>query len=211
MVEAAWPDKAVDVHWAGKTIPGQIERDHYRPKPGPDLALLRVEQADHPCVFLDESFTLDDKLLSYGYSAEYTDGDKVSAECEDWTRDPDSGSSQPLLKFKGGQIWPGLSGGPLLNRRTGGVCGVVRLTRDRALDLGGRAIPTALVLARYDFLIGLQKAFHSRDRTWINLLGAEQKSADRNRIAMLKKVRNDLDHWLPRAVAVPGDARSSSA
>src|SRR5208337_2210317 len=40
VVEAAWPDKAVDVDWAGKTIPGQIEREHYRPKPGPDLALL---------------------------------------------------------------------------------------------------------------------------------------------------------------------------
>ena len=63
VVEAAWPDKAVDVHWAGRTIPGQIEGEHYRPKPGPDLALLRVELVDHPCVFLHESFTLDDKLL----------------------------------------------------------------------------------------------------------------------------------------------------
>ena len=66
----------------------------------------------------------------------------------------------------------------------------MRLTRDRASALGGRAIPTALVLAQYDFLSGSQKAFHSRDRTWNNLRGAEQKSADRNRDAMLKKVRN---------------------
>ena len=39
-------------------------------------------------------------------------------------------------------------------------------------------------------MIGLQKAFHRRDRTWISLLGAEQKSVDRNRDAMMKKVRN---------------------
>src|SRR5262249_35211809 len=68
-------------------------------------------------------------------------------------------------------------------------CGIVRLTRDRASDLGGRAIPTALVLARYDFLSGLQKEFHRRDRAWVNLLGAKQTSADRNRLAMIEKVR----------------------
>ena len=66
----------------------------------------------------------------------------------------------------------------------------MRLTRDRALDLGGRAIPTALVLDQYDFLIGLQKAFHRRDRTWISLRGTERKWGDRNRDAMLKKVRS---------------------
>ena len=65
----------------------------------------------------------------------------------------------------------------------------MRLTRDRASDLGGRAIPTALVLARYDFLSGLQKEFHHRDGTWVNLLGAKQTSADRKRVAMIEKVR----------------------
>ena len=65
----------------------------------------------------------------------------------------------------------------------------MRLTRDRALSRAG-AIPTAPALAQYDFLSGLQKAFHSRDRTWTNLRDAGQKSVDRNRDAMLEKVRN---------------------
>ena len=32
VVEAAWPDKAVDVHWAGRTIGGQIVPEHFRPE-----------------------------------------------------------------------------------------------------------------------------------------------------------------------------------
>ena len=164
MVEAAWPDKAVDVHWAGRTIRGQIVSEHFRPEKNFDLALLRVELADHPCVLLHEAYTLGDEMLAFGYPIGSTTGDPVTLVSEDWQRD------QPNLKLKLGQVQPGLSGAPLLNLQTGGVCGVVRLTRDRASDLGGRAIPTALVLEQYDFLVGLQTAFHDRDRTWINLL-----------------------------------------
>ena len=153
------------------------------------MALLRVELADHPCVLLHEAYTLGDEMLAFGYPLGSTTGDPVTLVSEDWQRDRGASPDQPHLKLKRGQVQPGLSGAPLLNRRTGGVCGVVRLTRDRASDLGGRAIPTALVLAQYDFLSGLQKAFHSRDRTWINLRGTEQKCGDRNRDAMLKKVR----------------------
>src|SRR4051794_25965799 len=62
VVEAAWPDKAVDVHWAGGPIPGRIVAKHFRPR-GLDLALLRVELADHPCVLLDEAYTLGEEML----------------------------------------------------------------------------------------------------------------------------------------------------
>ncbi len=187
VVEAAGPDKAVDVHWAGRTIRGQIVPEHFRPE-NFDLALLRVEPTDHPCVLLHEAYTLGDEMLAFGYPIGSTIGDPVTLVSEAWQRDRGASPEQPPLKLKRGQVQPGLSGAPLLNRRTGGVCGVVRLTRDRASDLGGRALPTALVLAQYDFLIGSQKAFHSRDRTWISLRGTERKWGDRNR--MLEKVRS---------------------
>jgi eukaryotic-like serine/threonine-protein kinase len=188
VVEAAWPDKAVEVHWAGRTIPGQIEREHYRPKPGPDLALLRIEMVDHPCVLLHEAYTLGDEMLAFGYPIGSTIGDPVTLVSEDWQRDREASPDQPHLKLKEGQVQPGLSGAPLLNRRTGGVCGVVRLSRDRASDLGGRALPTSLVHEQYDFLKGLQRAFHNRDRTWIRLRSTERKWDSRNR--MLEKVRS---------------------
>ena len=154
------------------------------------MALLRVELAGHPCVLLHEAYTLGDEMLAFGYPLGSTTGDPVTLVSEDWQRDQGASPDQPHVKLKQGQVQPGLSGGPLLNRRTGGVCGVVRLTRDRTSDLGGRAIPTSLVLDRYDFLIELQKAFHSRDRTWISLRGTERKWGDRNRGAMLEKVRS---------------------
>jgi len=204
VVEAAGPDQAVEVHWAGKTIRGQIVPEYFRPA-NFDLALLRVDLADHPCVLLHEAYTLGDEMLAFGYPLGSTTGDPVTLVSEDWQRDqgvsPDQtwycdskgvisrDPPQPSLKLKRGQVQPGFSGAPLLNRRTGGVCGIVRLTRDRASDLGGRAIPAALVLAQYDFLSGLQKAFHSRDRTWSRLRSTERKwGGDRDR--MLEKVRS---------------------
>jgi DNA polymerase III delta prime subunit len=182
------PDKAVDVHWTGGTIPGRVIPDYFRPE-NIDLALLRVELDDHPCVLLHEPYTLRDEMVAFGYPLNSTKCEAVTVACEDWKRDQGVSPDPPDLKFKQGQVQPGLSGAPLLNLQTGGICGVVHKTRDRASDLGGRALPTALVLERYDFLIGLQKAFHSRDRTWIRLrCGTERKWGDRNR--MLEKVRS---------------------
>jgi hypothetical protein len=188
VVRSAWPDETVEVHWMEREIPGHIIPEHFRPN-DLDLALLRVELADHPCVLLHEAYTLGDEMLAFGYPIGSTIGDPVTLVSEDWQRALSASPGQPPLKLKRGQVQPGLSGAPLLNRRTGGVCGIVRLTRDRASELGGRAVPTALILARYDFLSGLQDAYHRRDRTWIKLLGAEPKNADRNRIAMIEKVR----------------------
>jgi hypothetical protein len=171
VVKSAWPDKAVDVFWEGRKIEGPVAivPEHFQPE-NSDLALLRVELADHPCVLLDEAYTLRDEMLAFGYPGGSTTGDPVTLVSEDWPRDRGASPDLPHLKLKQGQVQPGFSGAPLLNLRTGGVCGVVDKTRDRASDLGGRALPTALVLEQYDFLIGLQNAFHSRDRTWISLL-----------------------------------------
>ena len=42
-------------------------------------------------------------------------------------------STNPLsIKFTGGQAVLGLSGAPMLNERTGGVCGIIYGTRDRS-------------------------------------------------------------------------------
>ena len=142
MIKSAWPNEAVAVHWAGRRIPGEIVDEHFQPG-DVDLALLRVDLTDHPCVLLDAAYTLGDEMLAFGYPVGAISGDPVTLNSEDWLRDLGAVSDQPHLKLKQGQVQPGLSGAPLLNRRTGGVCGVMRLTRDRASALGGRAIPTA--------------------------------------------------------------------
>ncbi|MGK7926822.1 MAG: HEAT repeat domain-containing protein [Spirulina sp.] len=134
-----------------------------------DLALLRFNPpiADLPCVCLDESFQADDSLYTYGYPDDFPQGASVTGKCEGIARD-----KQPLIKFKAGQVRPGLSGSPLLNQGTGKVCGIVKFTRDRSFDLGGGAVPTREILSQFPELVELQKEFHQQDRRWTDLRSA---------------------------------------
>ena len=100
-----------------------------------DLALLRVDLVAHPAVFLDSEAQPGDSCYCYGYSDEYPGGDPATLTCEGW-----SGEQHEHLKLKMGQIRPGFSGAPLLNLRTGMVCGIMQRTRDRSTDLGGRIL-----------------------------------------------------------------------
>ncbi|MEQ9367970.1 MAG: serine protease [Coleofasciculus chthonoplastes F3-SA18-01] len=100
-----------------------------------DLALLQVRlptNADPPCVYLDEAIQSGDPLYLFGYpDQDFPNGCPVTFNCEGLT-----GDEPGLIKFKLGQVRPGMSGAPLLNQRTGKVCGIVKLTRDRSFDLG---------------------------------------------------------------------------
>jgi hypothetical protein len=119
-----------------------------------DLALLRLTLPDlnHPCLQLDKSVQLRDSLYSFGYTDEYSNGDPATFECEGL-----NGDEPPLLKFKAGQVRPGLSGSPLLNERTGKVCGIVKRSRDRSSDLGGRAVPTKVIFEQFPEVAEQQK------------------------------------------------------
>lgn len=55
-------------------------------------------------------------------------------------RDPDSGRLQTLL-LSHGQVTFGMSGGPVLNDRSGAVVAIVRYSKDPRGDVGGGAIP----------------------------------------------------------------------
>jgi hypothetical protein len=126
-----------------------------------DLALLKLGDfiPSHPCVLLDEVIHPGDALYSYGYPDDFAEGAPATFETEGLTADH-------LIKFKAGQVRPGLSGAPLLNQRTGKVCGVVKFTRDRSVDLGGGAIPTQTVLSEFPELSQQQQTFHQLDQRW---------------------------------------------
>jgi Trypsin-like peptidase domain len=140
------------------------------PTPYPDLAVLRVEIQDHPCVYLHAEADLRDHLYTYGYTDDYPDGDSATFEYEG-----PAGEEAQLLKLKIGQARPGLSGAPLLNLRTGGVCGIVKSTRDRSLDLGGRAVPISVILAHLSDLAAWQQTFHAHDPRWVDSLSPQQR------------------------------------
>lgn len=155
---------SVTVGWGDQTYYAKILRvlPSY-----PDLALLKLENTPsaHPCVLLHEAVQDDDKLRSYGYSEKYSHGDPASFVFEGMT-----GGPEKLLKFKEGEAVFGFSGAPLLNRRTGCVCGVLSITRGQNTLMGGRGIPTSVVLEQLTELVSLQKEFHSKDRQWYDLL-----------------------------------------
>jgi CHASE2 domain-containing sensor protein len=137
-----------------------------------DLALLELQSpADHPCVYLDESVRSssavqpDDDLYIYGYPDDTPNGAPVTAKCEGLT-----GDKPPIIKYKQGQIRPGISGSPLLNRRTCKVAGIVKFTRDRSNDLGGGAVPATAIVEKFGELKDLQAKFHKKDRRWSTLL-----------------------------------------
>jgi hypothetical protein len=109
-----------------------------------DLALLRLQSGDYPHVALDGEARMGDQLVAIGFPQEgqRLELDQFTAEFEAEVSFSD-GSGQRLtgveLKFKGGQVRHGFSGGPLLNRRTWRVIGIVNATRDARAPNGGWA------------------------------------------------------------------------
>jgi hypothetical protein len=109
-----------------------------------DIAFLKLTTDDkHPCVYLDSNNPqIDDSLYIFGYPEDFSDGDSISVKYEGESISKDYGV---LLKLKDGQIERGFSGSPLLNRRTGGVIGLVTTSRDLGSDMGGHAVPISMI------------------------------------------------------------------
>lgn len=183
VVKTAQPEtSSVEVSWNAHFYPAQITQY----LPDPDLALLEVDLAGHPCVLFREEVSPFDTLYSYGYPDDHPSGDPAT-----FTLEGRAGEQGEQLKFKTGQVRPGLSGAPLLNTRTGCVCGIVQFTRDRASDLGGRAIPTSTIFQMLPDVVTLQQQFHRQDRNWTKYLEEQHAPTpmSQNRQRMLDRVQ----------------------
>jgi len=131
-----------------------------------DLALLQLVDpiSDHPCVLLDASIEPRDFLWTYGYSDDYPDGAPTTFEAEGLT------TKNRSIKFKNGQVRSGLSGAPLLNHRTGKVCGVIKSTRSISSSLGGDAVPVQTVLSEFAALAQRQDEVQARNPQWMQCI-----------------------------------------
>lgn len=169
---------SVKAEWEGK--PYTLKIHCLLPDP-PDLALLKLENAPsaHPCVFLHEAVLPDDDVYSYGYPKSYPNGDPSTFVIEGMSDSP------RLIKLKLGEARQGFSGAPLLNHRIGGVCGVIKLTRGENTLMGGRAIPTDVVLERFPELVAEQEKFHQKDSRWHDWRSPQQY---REQIDVVKRI-----------------------
>jgi hypothetical protein len=139
-----------------------------------DLAWLRLLTApiDVPAVLLFGDVGVGDEVSGYGFPPGKPDGVPATFEVEGYT-----GGARRLIKFKEGQVQPGMSGAPLLNLRTGAVCGIIPRTRDDRQALGGYGIPVETI-ERCSFYQDLQGHISQALRAkslWLDSLTAEQR------------------------------------
>lgn len=133
------------VEWLDVQLRLPLDDDAVVVSHGEDLALIRLPFSTSMWARMDPELKLDDPLYCWGYPDEYPSGDSLTLVYEGPTREP-----RPRLKFKEGNVRPGMSGAPLLNRRTRAVCGILATTRGRANDLGGRGIPVESIASAFD-------------------------------------------------------------
>ncbi|RSM52876.1 hypothetical protein DMH03_39405 [Amycolatopsis sp. WAC 01376] len=154
--------------------PFEVLRDWLLPggPEGLDLALLRAPAgASASPAYLSEATAPGDDLWVFGYpDGNYRAGDSVSIR-HDGTSEHVAGPV--LLKGTQGRIRPGMSGGPVLNWRTGAICGVVRY-RDGTHEDTARFVPMSTVLQAYP---GLSAANSAEAAPWLRLLDDEQIDA----------------------------------
>ena len=133
----------LSIRWRKQSFPIQCLK---KAKSGIDLVLLELTEDmpdDHSYVSFSQDISNREALKTFGYHERYPDGDPVTFEYEGLT------GNDKLIKFKAGQVKPGLSGSPLVIERTNKVCGVIKSTRDRSTALGGLGIPTKTIFAAF--------------------------------------------------------------
>jgi hypothetical protein len=133
--------------------------------PLPDVALLRVAglPAGHPCVRFDlaEPVTTprpDVFRLDAHTKGEHAEDAVVHSGAAPEFEGPALEDGWRLYKLRAGQVVGGFSGGPLLNRRTGGVCAMVDSSRGERTDLGGFGIPNRRCAGRTAWAAGAQRS-----------------------------------------------------
>src|SRR5271157_261221 len=127
----------VKIHWGDQRLPVRVEESSEEA----DLALLSVELADHPYLPLSEDLVSFEVLHVHGYKTLT----HVSNQLDnvDLVREQNCQAESPtfddcltvkgfagnlekiILEIGGGNIIKGMSGTPLFNPRTNGVCGLI--------------------------------------------------------------------------------------
>ena len=137
-----------------------------------DLSLIQLGAADTSVAvaLLADAVKVEDILWTFGFTDPHPEGVPAT-----YTVEGTSGSPTDLIKFKAGQAEPGMSGAPLLNLRTGAVCGVMKRSRGVDGDLGGFGIKASTLYAAFVRVPNLNSAAHSGESLWVQGLSPDQR------------------------------------
>jgi trypsin-like peptidase len=138
----------------------------------PDLALLAVDGHDRTCAGLNDRWEEGDSIYTRGYAT----GTGYKGEPVHGTLAGESERPR-ALRIVDTELPPGMSGSPVLDMNTGGVCGIV--VRQTAPAGGGRAVPISTVYATFPQLEAANLRALLRGREWIDALNGNQRHAGR--------------------------------
>jgi hypothetical protein len=149
--------RVVTVEWQGKTLSGKAtavpdKRGTAELWPFPDLCVIELTDApeDHPWVTLGELHGEENRAIylcgfSMIYDTQVARFQGKSARLDE-PQDVDGGR---LWQVKDCEMPPGMSGGPVLDLRSGAVCAVAKTRRKADDDMGGWVIPASAIRAAF--------------------------------------------------------------
>ena len=141
--------------------PGQDEA----PGPGHDEA----PGPDRDYVLVSNELALGDWLWTFGFPVgTYAGGQPADFKCLGFSK-LHQGAALQLARVAGVWVGPGYSGSPVLNRRTGAVCGML-CTSDKEGRGSAHLLPIAEILAVSDELRKTHAEPESRQRAWLDRL-----------------------------------------
>ncbi|MFE2711939.1 trypsin-like peptidase domain-containing protein [Streptomyces mirabilis] len=183
----------IKLFWQGSELRGTVLAASATPAydglwPYPDLAIVELQDPPegHPCAWWHDQIPLGgQQLAAVGYSDKYRYEPEALTSAFTYQGDQflDGGL---MLRLKQDEVTPGMSGGPVLNLSTGGVCAVVKATRMDSTDMGGLATPIGALRCldptAYRALVRAHDAFHAVDLRWPDVPATEDAPHGRTRL-----------------------------
>lgn len=172
----------VDLPGAGPVEVEKVPEESYAEQDTPqsDFALLRLRsQEGLPptiCAFLDGQVKPDDSLFIFGHPiGEFRGGKSVTTTYVSESHYAGSVHLGVVGTMQGAPVSPGFSGSPVLNLRTGGVCGMVLLGGDGTAV--SHMIHAAAIVRAVDRLAPQQATALRSHRAWLDSLSDDQITA----------------------------------
>lgn len=156
---AADSKQPITVIWRQQIYSAFIAPTSSSPTEALTLLQIRGSYPVHPYVFLEGSVQPSDLLYGYGYSDEFPEGVASSTEVES------VGDHPALLHLRLMHTRSHLSGSPLLNWRTGKICGMVACP-DQGSESTTVGIPATVILRQFPDLVMSSQPTSQQENQW---------------------------------------------